>query len=166
MTEITDLLTPTRVISQLRAVGKEDLFGALATHMSLEAGVDKETVLVALTVAPPPLMLRGGLSLFHTVVDGLDHPVAMVARLRNPLTLGGMEQCPTDLVGLLVSPAKKTTHHLQALSCLARRLRRPDVLSHIRATKCRDVMYLALTSDEWRSLPRDSSPAADGRRRG
>ena len=166
MVEITHLLTPTRVISGLRAAGKDDLLGALAAHMSLEANVEKGAVVAALTTAPPPLMLRGGLSLFHVIVEGLDHPVAIVARLRRPLALAGVDQCPTDLVALLASPANKTGHHLQALACLARRLRRPDVLSHIRATKCRDVMYLALTSDEWRSLQRDSSRGATAHRRG
>jgi hypothetical protein len=37
------------------------------------------------------------------------------------------------------------------LACLARRLRRPDVIAHIRATKCRETMCLALISDEWRA---------------
>ena len=165
MVEIKHLLTPTRVISDLRAAGKDDLLDTLAAYMSSEADVDEEAIVAALTAAPHPLMLRGGLSLFHAIVEGLDHPVAIVARLRRPLALAGVDQCPTDLVALLASPANKTGHHLQALACLARRLRRPDVLRHIRATKCRDVMYLALTSDEWRSLQRDSSFVATGRRR-
>jgi PTS system nitrogen regulatory IIA component len=167
MVKITDLLTPTRIIPELHAADKDDLLRKLAICLSSDADVATETILAAVTTkaALPPLMLRGGVSLFHTIVEGLDRPLVSFARLRTPLILTGTDYCATDLALLLASPAEKTGTHLRALACLARRVRRPDVLKHIRATKSRDVMYLALTSDEWRALPfESSSTATDGLR--
>jgi len=147
---IEKLLTPRRVICELRAGRKHDVFTALAARLSLEGGPDEETVLAALRAAPPHLMLRGGLSLIHILIDELDHPVAFVARLRRPLRLSDTDQCATDLIALLASPCTMAGEHLRALACLARRLRRADVLAAMRSTRCPDVMYLALTSDECR----------------
>ena len=150
---IADLLTPARVIPQIRAADKCELLDALAMHLAADLGLSKEALVAAAAVTAdlPPLMLRGGVSLFHTVAADLTRPIAVFARLRKPLSLGGFGDCDTDLVAFLVSPADTRGDHLRALACLARRLRRTDVLAHLRATKCRDVMYLILTSDEWRA---------------
>jgi PTS system nitrogen regulatory IIA component len=107
-------------------------------------------------------MPRGGVSLLHALVDGLSEPRAIFARLKQPLDLGG--GCTTDIVVLLASPAERTGDHLRALACLARRLRRPDVLAHVRAAKCRELMYVALTSNEWCAHEEDlPSPRRAGR---
>jgi PTS system nitrogen regulatory IIA component len=145
------LLTPSRIIPQIRAGDKVTLLDALATRMAADSGLSKEALVAAAAVAAdfPPLMLRGGVSLLHTLVAGLARPIAVFARLRNPLNLGGRGDCNTDLVAFLASPEDKPGDHLRALACLARRLRRSDVLTHLRATKSREVMHLILTNDEW-----------------
>lgn len=150
---MADLVTPARIIPQLRASDRSDLVRKLAYRLAADTGMSEKILHTALagTVDMPPLMLRGGVSLLHAVADGLQRPVVALARLRNAIDLNGTEHCATDIVAALVSPATRTGDHLRALACLARRLRRPDVIAHIRATKCRETMCLALISDEWRA---------------
>jgi PTS system nitrogen regulatory IIA component len=164
---MTDLVTPARIMPQLRAAHRDELLRKLASAMAVDTGICEDRLLAALarTADIPPLMLRGGISLLHAVADDLQRPVAVVARLQNPLNLGGAEHCDTDILAALVSPAARTSDHLRALACLARRLRRPDVIAHIRATKCREIIYLALTSDEWCALQSESRWPANDRSR-
>lgn len=148
---ITDLLAPSRVFPHLAVRDREELLRTLALHLATEAGRPANDLVAAVVAAAnrPPLMIRGGVSLLHIFVVDLPGPIAIVARLRHPLDLHGTGGCGTDVVALLASPAAGVDGHLRALACLARRLRRSDVLAHVRATKQRDLMYLALTSDEW-----------------
>jgi len=158
---MADLLTPARIVPQLRAANRHELIRKLASSMAADTAMPEGRFYAALAGAAdiPPLMVRGGVSLLHATTDGLVSPVAAIARLQSSLDLGGPERCCTDVVAALVSPTH-TYDHLRALACLARRLRRLDVVAHIRASKCRDAIYLALTSDEWcASQPTSRRPA-------
>jgi PTS system nitrogen regulatory IIA component len=149
---ITDLVSPSRVLPDLAVRDREDLLRTLALRLATEApgrAADDLAAAAAVAANRPPLMIRGGVSLLHIFVGDLPGPIAIVARLRRALDLDGTAGCATDIVALLASPAAGVDGHLRALACLARRLRRPDVLAHVRATRQRDLIYLALTSDEW-----------------
>jgi PTS system nitrogen regulatory IIA component len=147
---ITDLLAPSRVFADLAARDRDDLLRTLAARLAAEARRSADHLAAAVVGANRrPLMIRGGVSLLHIFVADLPAPIAIVARLRHPLDLDGTGGCGTDVVALLASPAAGVDGHLRALACLARRLRRSDVLAHVRATRQRDLIYLALTSDEW-----------------
>ena len=148
---ITDLLAPSRVIPNLAVRGRDDLLRTLALKLTAEARMPPDDLVAAVAAAAdrPPLMIRGGVSLLHVFVADLPAPIAVVARLRHPLDLDGTGGCGTDVVAMLASPAAGVDGHLRALACLARRLRRSDVLAHLRAARQRELMYLALTSDEW-----------------
>lgn len=161
---MSDLLTPARIIPRLGAPTKDVLLRELASRLAAGTGLSRDVLLEAAAgaAALPPFMPRGGVSLLHALVDGLAEPRAILARLKQPLDLGG--GCASDVVVLLASPAERTGDHLRALACLARRLRRPDVLAHLRAAKCRELMYVALTSDEWCGHEGDSPSSRRARR--
>jgi len=164
---MADLLTPAKIVPQLRAANRYELLRKLASCMAADGATSEEVVYAALAGAAniPPLIVRRGVSLLHATSHGVRSPVVAVARLQNTLDLGWAAYCSTDVVAALVSPTQ-TSDHLRALACLARRLRRPDVVAHIRASKCRETIYLALTSDEWCvSQPTSIGPVASRRRR-
>ena len=148
---ITDLLTPSRVLPRLRARDKamalQELAAQIArdTHGSLNAILDEVLAVGDL----PPFMPRGGVSLLHALVPDMEHPMAAFARLNPPLNFGAPDGLPTDIAVLLVSPSARPQDHLRALACMARRLRRQDVRDLICGTDNRDVMFIALTSNEW-----------------
>lgn len=149
--EMSDLLRPERVIPTLRAADKSTVLRELSAHIAKDAAVPEEAIRDGLLITAdlPPFMPRGGISLLHTLVHGMERPMAALARLERPINLGAPDECPTDVVVLLASPAQKPQDHLRALACVARRLRRRDVCEHLRAAKSRDAMFVALVSDEW-----------------
>lgn len=148
---MADLLTPDRVLPRVRARDKATALRALAALIARDAGVAEDALLAGLLPAAdlPPFMPRGGVSLLHTVLSGIERPMAAFARLDPPLHLGAADGCPTDLAVMLASPAEQPQDHLRALSCIARRLRRRDVLDRLRSSRSRDLTFVVLTRDEW-----------------
>jgi nitrogen PTS system EIIA component len=147
---MTDLLIPERVLPRLRAPDRTMVLRELAAQIARDADVSVEEVLNEVLVAADlPFIPRGGVSLLHTLVAGMEHPMFAVARLVPPLNLEAADGDPTDIAILLASPTARPQDHLRALACVARRLRRYDVRDLIRGTNNRDAIFIALTSDEW-----------------
>lgn len=145
------LLTPERVLPRLRARDTGAALRVLAAQIARDANVSVEAIVKEVLMAAdlPPFMPRGGVSLLHTLVDDIEHPMAAFARLDPALDFAAPDGCPTDIAVLLVSPTARPQDHLRALACIARRLRRQDVRRLVRGTSSRDAMFVALTSDEW-----------------
>ena len=160
MTSITmaDLLTPERIVPRLRARDKTTVLRALAALIARDAGVAQDALLAGLLPAAdlPPFMPRGGVSLLHTVLSGLERPMAAFARLHQPLPMGAADGCPTDLAVMLASPEQRPQDHLRALSCIARRLRRREVLERLRSSRSRALAFVVLTRDDWADDPVDT----------
>lgn len=161
--KMIDLLTVERVLPRLRARDKGAALRELAALIARDAAISEDEILNDVLVAAdlPPYMPRGGVSLLHTLVPDMQHPMAAFARLEPRLNFGAPDGCPTDIVVLLASPAGRHQDHLRALACIARRLRGRDVRELVRGTRSRDAIFVALTSDEWSAAgPRSSVPAA------
>lgn len=154
---MADLLTPERVLPRLRVRDKAKALQAPAALIARDAGVSENALLAGLLLAAdfPPFMPRGGVSLFHTVLSGMQRPMAAFARLDPALHLGAADGCPTDLAVMLASPEERPQDHLRALACIARRLRRRDVLEGLRSSRSRDLMFVLLTRDERADSPAD-----------
>jgi nitrogen PTS system EIIA component len=148
---MTNLLTPERVLPRLRARGPAMALRGLAAQIARDAKISVDVILHQLLGASDllPLMPLDGVSLLHTLLPHMEHPMAAFARLETPLNLGAPDGCSTDIAVLLASPSAEPRDHLRALACIARRLRRQDVLDLLRGADNRDTMFIALTSNEW-----------------
>ena len=151
MTEFFFTLTPERVLPRVRARDTRAALRVLAAQIARDATVPVEAIVKDVLVAAdlPPFMPRAGVSLLHTLIDDIEHPMAAIARLDPALDFGAPDGCPTDIAVLLVSPTARPRNHLRALACIARRLRRQDLRGLVRGASSRDAMFVALTSDEW-----------------
>ena len=126
---IADLLTPARVIPQIRAADKCELLDALAMHLAAELGAfEGSTRRRCRCHRRSSAAHAKGRRL--AVPHGCSGPNPADRGLRpasEALELGRIGDCDTDLVAFLVSPADTRGDHLRALASLARRLRRTDV---------------------------------------
>jgi len=154
-----ELFTSERILPRLRARDRMTVLRQLASAVARDASVPEDAILKHVVVAAdlPPYMPHCGVSLHHTLVSNMKHPMAALARLDPPLEFGAPDGWPTDLAVLLASPTARPQDHLRALAYIARRLRRQDVRELVRAANNRDAMYVAFTTDE-RSMTEDSAP--------
>jgi PTS system nitrogen regulatory IIA component len=159
--KMRDLLSIERVIPRLRARDKRDALRKLAAHAAHDAGVPAAAIVCQVLECAelPAFGPAAGVSLLHTFVPGLANPIATFARLEPAVDFGAADGSQTDLVALLLSPAGGTGNHLRALARIARTLRDPNVRNLVRASKCRDSLYVILCGSEEQNWSRAMAPA-------
>ena len=71
--------------------------------------------------------MRSGIAIPHARIPSLGRSLGFFARLRTPLDFDAIDGERVDLVFLLLLPAQAQGEQLNALACVARRLRADDV---------------------------------------
>jgi len=140
--DIADLITPDRVVANLRAVEKRQVLKDCVRHADVP-DLDQETILDALLQREQlgSTGVGGGIALPHARIGGLDRFIGLFARLDRPVEFEAVDERPVDLVFLLLVPANATNEHLQALACVSRRLRDRDVAARLRRAGDATEMY-------------------------
>ncbi|KQT58526.1 PTS sugar transporter subunit IIA [Methylobacterium sp. Leaf456] len=140
---IGDILAPEAVIHGLRASGKPTLLEDLARRAAQSLDLDADTILGAL-VRREELGSTGvgdGVALPHARLDAVRKPFGLLARLREPLDFDAIDERPVDLVFLLLLPTGEGGGHLNALACVARRLRNSETAAALRSARDAAGLY-------------------------
>lgn len=144
--QISDLIQPANVYVDLAASSKLQVLQALSKKASAALGMPEITVF-------EPLFAReklgstgvgGGIAIPHTRIPGLAKPFGLLARLKKPIDFEAIDDTPVDIVFILLIPEDGGKDHLNALACVARRLRMPDVLRRMREAFDIGHLYSAL----------------------
>lgn len=134
---IDDILAPGDVVHGLRASGKTALLDELARRAARSLDLDAGTILGAL-VRREGLGSTGvgdGVALPHARLETVARPFGLLARLREPLDFDAVDERPVDLVFLLLLPTGDGGGNLNALACVARKLRDPETAAALRRAR-------------------------------
>ena len=147
---IGDLLTPEHVVLDLRVADKRQLLDDLARRAAGPAGISAETIAEALGGRERlgSTGMGAGIAIPHARLTALRRPLSFFVRLRPSIDFAAIDDQKVDLVFLLLLPAEAQGDHLNALACVARRLRADEVKRALR--KLNDVAsaYDVLTGRE------------------
>jgi nitrogen PTS system EIIA component len=141
------ILAPSDALVGLRAAGKGALLEELARRAANALGLAAETIFPAL-IRRESLGSTGvgdGIALPHARLEGIARPYGILARLRDPIDFDAVDDRPVDLVVLLLLPAVAEGETLNALACVARRLRDPGAAATMRAARDAAALYAAAT---------------------
>jgi len=145
---IDDILAPADVVHGLRASGKTALLDDLARRAARSLDLDAGTILGAL-VRREGLGSTGvgdGVSLPHARLETVRKPFGLLARLRDPLDFDAVDERPVDLVFLLLLPIGDGGENLNALACVARKLRDPDSAKALRGARDAASLYALVSA--------------------
>ncbi|MFH5923072.1 PTS sugar transporter subunit IIA [Roseomonas xinghualingensis] len=133
----TTNLFPADGVLDLNAPNKSGLLQILAAEAATRLGCPEEEVLSALQAreALGSTALGRGIALPHARMEGIQAPVALLARLRKPIEFEAKDGEPVDLVFLVIWPTEATEGFLPALSDICRVLREPQVPRQLRQAK-------------------------------
>lgn len=145
--DVADLLTPDRVVANLKATDKARLLADLARRAAAATGLPQQSVHEALAAreALGSTGVGAGVAIPHARLAGLDHFFGLFARLERRLDYDAVDERPVDLVFLLLIPENAAAEHLHALACVSRRLRDPDVVARLRKADDAAALYATLT---------------------
>ena len=144
---VGDILSPEGVILDLRVPDKRRLIEELARRSSELAGV-RQDALFEMLIARENLGstgMGGGIAIPHARLASSTRPVGMLARLRPHLDFEAIDGQRVDLVFLLLLPDRSQGEHLNALACVARKLRDEGVRAALRKAHGVEHAYAVLT---------------------
>ena len=143
---IVDILAPEHVILDLRVGDKRRLIDEIARLGARVAGVEASTIAETLNARERlgSTGMGSGIALPHARLATLTRPFGMFVRLRTPLDFDAIDGQRIDLVFALLLPAQSQGEHLNALACVARKLRDEEVRTALRAVREADQAYAIL----------------------
>lgn len=144
---VDEFLAPADVVHGLRVASKKALLKELAHLSSLTLGLYPNEVLDALARREDlgSTGVGAGVALPHARLDAVRRPFGVLARLREPIDFEAVDERPVDLVFLLLLPAGAQNEHLNALACVARKLRDPEISGALRGARDATALYALLT---------------------
>lgn len=148
--ELSDLLTPERVIAKLAATEKMALLAELGRRAGPLCGIPAETISLALENRERlgSTGLGGGIALPHARLAQLEKFFGMFARLARPIPFDAIDDRPVAFVFLLLSPAAADAEHLAALAAISRQMCKPEVVRRLGAARSAAELYQVLTASE------------------
>ena len=127
--DISDLLTPERVIANLHATSKKQALQELARRAAELTGESERAVFDVLLERERlgTTGVGGGIAIPHGRLAGLSTMFGLFARLERPVEFESIDERPVDLIFLLLAPATAGGDHLKALARVSRLLRDPGI---------------------------------------
>ncbi|HEV2303780.1 MAG TPA: PTS IIA-like nitrogen regulatory protein PtsN [Stellaceae bacterium] len=145
--EISDLITPKGVISQLRTPSKKQALLELAKRAASVSGAEERTI-YDFVLERERLGTTGigmGTAVPHARLPNLTRLYGVFARLEKPIDFEAIDDQPVDLIFLLLAPEAAGADHLKALALVSRLLRDRAVCDKLRGTDKPDALYALLT---------------------
>jgi PTS system nitrogen regulatory IIA component len=146
--DITDFLTPERVLLDMRVRDKGQLIGEIARNFArLVPALKPETVEFALLARERlgSTGLGAGFALPHARIEGLDAYLGLFVRLAKPVGFDAIDGKPVQLVFVLLIPSETAIPHVAALAAISRRFRDAALVAKLRKAETQAVAFGTLT---------------------
>ena len=143
--KISDLLSPTDVMIDVRASGKRPLlqeFAKAAAGLGLPADQIASYLLKREDLGSTGI--GKGVAVPHARMPELQRPCGLLAKLKPAIEFDAIDGQPVDIVFVLLLPAAAENAALGALALVARSLRSPETLARLRAAKTASELYAAI----------------------
>ncbi|MCH8917387.1 MAG: PTS IIA-like nitrogen-regulatory protein PtsN [Alphaproteobacteria bacterium] len=145
--EISDLITPSRVIPALKVTSKKQALQELSRTCSTFTGLDERVIFEVLVERERlgTTGVGGGVAIPHGKPAGLQRLYGLFARLQQPVDYDSIDEQPVDLIFLLLAPETAGADHLKALARVSRKLRDVETCEKLRGSESADALYALLS---------------------
>jgi nitrogen PTS system EIIA component len=140
---LQDFLLPEHVVCNLRPGSKTAIIRELSRRAAEALQIPAEVIASALLKREQlgSTGMGSGFAIPHASIAGVKAPFGLLARLAEPIDFDAVDGAPVDLAFLLLLPDPSHGQQLNALACVARRLRDPAALRALRTAKDTRAMY-------------------------
>jgi len=143
--KISDLLSPTEIMIDVRASQKATLLQELAAIAAASLGLPADQVTSHL-LKREELGSTGigqGIAIPHSRLPDLKRPYGLLAKLKQGIEFDAIDGQAVDVVFVLLLPAAAENEALAALALVARTLRSPDTRARLRAASGRTSRFIS-----------------------
>lgn len=152
--QITDLLTPDRVRTGIRARSKKRLLELAAASLSGEPVMADERSVFSSLCARERIGSTGlghGVAIPHGRLPGLDEASGVMLRLTDPIDFDAPDGEPVDLIFALLVPDNHEEDHLKLLAKLAETFSKEENRARLRAAE--DNLDILQLLESWQTQP-------------
>ena len=145
--EIRDLLSPERIVANLKVTSKKQALQELSRRIAQLIGQDERKIF-ELLLERERLGTTGvgdGIAIPHGKLKSLDRLYGLFARLERPVNFEAIDERPVDLIFLLLAPETDGADHLKALARISRLMRDKKVCDKLRGSDTPEALYALLT---------------------
>src|SRR6202035_190365 len=144
--KISDLLSPTDVMIDVRASNKRLLLQELAAKAAsnLGVGVDRVAPYLLQREELGSTGIGGGVAIPHARLPDLQRPYGLLAKLKQGIEFDAIDGHAVDIVFVLLLPAGAENLQLAALALVARTLRPSENLVRLRGARNVAELYSAI----------------------
>src|ERR1700730_19438838 len=144
--KISDLLSPTDVMIDIRASNKRLLLQEFAAKAAVSLGllVDQVAPFLVKREELGSTGIGHGVAIPHARLPDLQKPYGLFAKLMQPIEFDAIDGQAVDIVFVLLLPAAAENGQLGPLALVARTLRAPEILARLRAAKNTSELYSAI----------------------
>ena len=144
MTDLTQILSPSRCRSQVPGNSKKRIFEEVAELLVADQpGLDAATVVGSL-LAREKLGSTGlgrGIAIPHCRLEGCQQPLGVLMSLATPTDFDAPDDEPVDLLCVLVVPGEANQEHLEILAALARLFNQDELCGALRACDTGEELF-------------------------
>jgi PTS system nitrogen regulatory IIA component len=144
--KISDLLSPTDVLIDVRASQKGPLLQELAAKAAAGLGLPADHV-TSYLMKREELGSTGigqGIAIPHARLSGLKRPYGLLVKLKQGIEFDAIDGQAVDVLFVLLLPAAVESEALAALALVARTLRSPDTRARLRAARNPAELHAAM----------------------
>jgi PTS system nitrogen regulatory IIA component len=123
----------------------KELSRRAATHLAIDGAEVAEALLKREALGSTGM--GAGVAIPHARIESIPEPFGMLARLKQPIEFDAIDGEPVDVVFLLLVPTTPGNAQLDALACVARKLRNPETVSKLRMATDSAALYQAMVDD-------------------
>ena len=144
MTDLTQILSPSRCQSQVPGQSKKRIFQEVAELLVTDQPELNADDVVTRLLAREKLGSTGlgrGIAIPHCRLDGCQQPLGVLMSLATPTDFDAPDDEPVDLLCVLVVPEEANQEHLEILAALARLFSQDPLCSALRACDNGDELF-------------------------
>ena len=147
--EISDLITPARVVPAFKVTSKKQALQELSRTCAEFTGLDERAIFEVLIERERlgTTGIGGGVAIPHGKLPGLQRLYGLFARLDQPIDYDSIDEQPVDLIFLLLAPESAGADHLKALARVSRKLRDNETCEKLRGSDSADALYALLSEN-------------------
>lgn len=147
---LSELLSPQRIIPDLKASSKKQVLLELASFAAKDLGIEDRTIADVL-IERERLGSTGvghGVAIPHGKLLQINGLYAVFARLAKPVAFDSADGAPVDLVFLLLTSENAGGDHLTALAQVSRLMRNERFCTLLRGMDSAEALYSAFLESE------------------
>jgi len=147
--EISDLITPARVIPTFKVTSKKQALQELSCACADFIGLEERAIFEVLVERERlgTTGVGGGVAIPHGKFANLQRLYGLFARLDQPINYDSIDEQPVDLIFLLLAPETAGADHLKALARVSRKLRDREICEKLRGSDTADALYALLSEN-------------------